>query len=233
MKKTKLRLEFDDGFMPELIPGAEFDGKFETPVIKPLEKTIIPTKIVPFSHRNMVDNPEEYYICFYEHDKNFADVIRNPWGYVEDFKRFGGIFSPDCTLLRDSPFLVQAANVYKNRIIGSFFQREGIPVITNVRWGDERSYDTGKFSEPVAFLGAPKKNVLAIGTYGCVRGEENAFYFREGLRKMLKYLQPDTVLVYGPTPASIFASVTHLAKFIQYNNWDAVRHGKDPYGHLQ
>lgn len=231
MKKIQSQLQFDDGFMPELIPGTEFDGEFEIPVIHLMTEIIIPTKIVPFSHRNKVKNPKEYFICFYEHDRYFADVIRNPWKYVEEFKRFGGIISPDCSLLRDSPFLAQASNVYKNRIIGSFFQREGIPVIADVRWGDERSYDARIYSEPVAFLGAPKNNMVAIGTYGGVRGAENTFYFREGLRKMLKYLTPEVVIVYGPMPDEIFGGVSHLTQFIQFNNWDAVRHGKDPYGH--
>lgn len=233
MKKSKALLEFDDGFMPNLIPGTEFDGEFEIPIIKPINEIVIPTKIVPFSHRNSVENPKEYFICFYEHDEKFFDVIRNPWKYVKDFGRFAGIISPDCSLLRDSAFLAQASNVYKNRIIGSFFQREGIHIITNIRWGDERSYEVGTFSEPVAFLGAPKDNIVAIGTYGCIRGEENTFYFREGLRKMLKYLQPRTVLIYGPAPDKIFAGVTHLADFIQYSDWEAIQHGKDPYGHRQ
>ncbi|MBE8953698.1 MAG: DUF4417 domain-containing protein [Quinella sp. 1Q7] len=86
--------------------------------------------------------------------------------------------------------LVQMANVYRNRAIGHCLQKNGAYVITNVRWGDERSYSTefllenGEkvcLTEKFAFLGAPKKSIISIGTYGCVQSKENKYYFREGL----------------------------------------------------
>ncbi len=47
MKKNKI----DDGFNPELVENALFDGIFEIPHIKKPQKIIIPSDIIPFSQR--------------------------------------------------------------------------------------------------------------------------------------------------------------------------------------
>ena len=95
---------------------------------------------------------------------------------------------------------MQILNVYRNRAIGHSLQKQGAYVITNVRWGDERSYTTDVLPEKFAFLGAPKNSVVSVGTYGCVQSKENKYYFREGLEAILDELTPEVVLVYGSMP---------------------------------
>lgn len=214
MKKNN----FDEGFNLELVQTAFFDGELEIPKINPPEKIIIPSAMIPYSQRN---RSEDFFEClvFYEHDVNFADVIRDPDELKEDILRFPFMTTPDNSLYRDAPLIVQIANVYRNRAIGHFFQKLGAYVITNVRWGDERSYTTKVLPEKFAFLGAPKNSIVSIGTYGAIRSKENKYYFRAGLEAMLYELSPQVVLVYGSMPKSIFGGIEHKTEFVNYPDW--------------
>ena len=209
---------FDEGFNLELVQTAFFEGELEIPMINPPKNIVIPKAMIPFSKRNRSKNFSEC-LTFYEYDVNFADVIRDPDELKEDILRFSFITTPDNSLYRDAPLIVQIANVYRNRAIGHFFQKLGAYVITNVRWGDERSYTTKVLPEKFAFLGAPKNSIVSIGTYGCISGKENKYYFREGLEAMLDELNPQVVLVYGNMPKAIFGGIEHKTEFINYPDW--------------
>lgn len=227
MSRIKRRkLIVNDGFNPELADGAVFEGLFQFPAIEPTREIIYPKYLVPFSERNKITNPKEAFVVFYEHDDKFADIIRNPSKYVDDLKRFAGVISPDNSLYRDIPLAVQIANIYRNRLIGSFLQRKDIPVITNLRWGDERTYGRELFGEAVAFSSAPKRSVVAVGCYGCIRGKENKKYFVDGFLAMLDELEPEAVIIYGKLPDDIIELLRIKTKLIIYNDWTSVRHGK-------
>ena len=71
----------DDGFQPELVKNARFEGIFEIPVIEKPKRIFIPNGITPFSHRNETPTDNEA-IGFFEMDLLFADVLRNPQAYT-------------------------------------------------------------------------------------------------------------------------------------------------------
>lgn len=213
-----IKNSFDEGFNLELVQTAFFDGVLEIPRIEPPEKIIIPSAMIPYSQRERSEDFSEC-LVFYEHDVNFADIVRKPEDFVDDVLRFPAVVTPDNSLYRDAPLLVQMANVYRNRAIGHYLQKQGAYVITNVRWGDERSYTTEVLPERFAFLGAPKNSIVSVGTYGCIQGKENKFYFREGLEAMLDELMPEVVLVYGRMPDSIFGGLKHKTNFVNYPDW--------------
>ena len=217
-----LKNKIDDGFNPELVCGAFFDGLLEIPHIKKPDKIIIPSELIPFSQRNRSNNYNEF-VHFYEHDKNFATVLTAAKEHFDCLKKFQGVISPDCSLYRDMPLVLQIANTYMNRAIGHYLQSKGLYVIPNIRWGDERSYTTIELPEKFAFLGVPKHSIVSIGTYGCIKSKENKIYFAEGLEAMLEELEPEIVLVYGGMPDSIFAKVKDRAKFVHYPDWTSIQ----------
>jgi len=221
MKKYKAII--DDGCNPELVSGAEFDLPMGIPIIKASSEIIIPPGITPFSRRNQAPSLKEA-IGFYEMDVNFAEILRKPESYIEDFGRFAAMISPDCSLYRDAPLIVQAANVYRNRAIGGYYQRRGQYVIPQIRWGNEYTYTTKYFPEKIAFLGAEKHSILAIGTYGCFAGRENKYHFEAGLEAMMDTLEPVVVLVYGSMPEKIFGPYLKHAKFVHYPDWTTRMH---------
>lgn len=214
----------DDGFAPELVEGAEFDGELEIPIVRNEMLFTPPFLLRPFSQRGVTAMMDEY-ICFYEHDVRFASVLESAGLYLDSVRKFAGMVSPDCSLYRDMPLVLQIVNTYLNRAVAWYFQRNGVHVIPNIRWGDERSYCGTCRIEPFAFLGVEKHGVVSIGTYGCIRGDSNRYYFKAGLEAMMKAIEPKTVLVYGSMPNELFQEVVDKAEFIRYDDWTSIRRG--------
>ena len=220
----KIKAIIDDGCNPELVAGAEFALPLGIPIIKATSNIIVPPGITPFSMRRRAPSFEEA-VGFHEMDVNFADVLRNPEKYIDDFARFAVLISPDCSLYRDAPLSVQLTNVYRNRAIGSYYQRRGQYVIPQIRWGNEYTYTTKYFPERIAFLGAERHSILAVGTYGCFNGRENKYHFAAGLDAMMETLEPKIVLVYGSMPEKVFGPYMKYAKFVLYPDWTSRMHG--------
>lgn len=221
MRNKKL---IDDGFNADLVEKALFDGILEIPYI-PVDKIILPESLIPFSKRACTNTHDEF-VHFYEHDIKFGPVIHNPEEFINDLKQYRGIISIDASLYRDMPLILQIANIYISRAIAYYYYSKGIYVIPNVRWGDERTYTNSVLPEAVAFLGIPKNSIVSIGTYGCIRGEENRYHFKHGLEEMLKVLTPKYVIVYGSMPPDIFDEYKLLTTFIRFDDWTKSRKGK-------
>ena len=84
-------------------------------------------------------------IGHFEKDPTFADILINPGTYIEDLSRFKYVIPIDASLYRDAPLAAQVTNLYRSRVIGSYFQRKGINIIPLVRWGNEFTYTTKYF----------------------------------------------------------------------------------------
>ena len=138
MAKNKANL-VDEGFRVSLVETAFFDGAFEIPHIPGPKDIIVPTGMVPFSIRERSQDKSDF-VCFYEHDINFREILTNTEDYVEELKQYPGIITPDCSLYIDAPLCVQIADIYLNRAVGYYLSKQGLYVIPNVRWGDERTY---------------------------------------------------------------------------------------------
>jgi len=210
----------DEGFRVSLIEKALFDGDLEIPHINPPKKIIIPNGMVPFSIRNRsLKLGFDDFVCFYENDTKFRLILTDTEKYVDDLKRFEGVVSPDCSLYIDAPLCVQIAGIYLNQAVGYYLQQQGLYVVPNIRWGDERTYTTEIFREKIAFLGVAKHSIVSIGTYGQIETAESKRYFREGLIEMLEVLQPEVVLVYGSMNKLIFKGLERKTQFIEYPDW--------------
>lgn len=217
MKKNSKNL-VDEGFRVSLVETASFDGDLEIPHIEAPDEIIVPKGMVPFSLRERSHNYEDF-VCFYEQDIAFREILTETESFVDDLKRFPGIISPDCSLYIDAPLCVQLCSIYLNRAIGHYLKKQGIYVIPNIRWGDERTYTREIFREKVAFLGVEKHSVVSIGTYGQVKSAESKRVFREGLVAMIEELEPEVVLVYGSMPNIIFHGLENRTQFVQYPDW--------------
>lgn len=208
----------DEGFRVSLVETALFDGDLEIPHVDAPTEIIIPKGMVPFSVRERSHNFEDF-VCFYEKDVNFREILTNTESFVDDLKRFPGVITPDCSLYVDAPLCVQICSIYLNRAVGYYLKQQGIYVIPNIRWGDERTFTREMFRDKVAFLGVDKHSIVSIGTYGQVKTAESKRIFREGLLVMLEELEPEVVLVYGSMPKKIFGVLEGRTKFIQYPDW--------------
>ena len=208
----------DEGFRISLVETAFFDGKFEIPHIEAPSEIKIPSGMVPFSLRERSQEKSDF-VCFYEHDVNFREILTNTEDFVEELKQYPGIISPDCSLYIDAPLCVQIADIYLNRAVGYYLAQQGIYVVPNIRWGDERTYTSDFLGEKVAFQGVDKHSIVSVGTYGQIRTAESKRYFREGLVEMLNELEPEAVLVYGSMSKVIFGDLLSKTRFVQYPDW--------------
>ena len=217
----------DDGFNAEFVQNAIFDGLLEIPLIKNPKEIVIPKAMIPFSEMDKSKNHSEF-LCFYENDLKFRDILTSTKENLEKIKKFSGVISPDCSLYYDIPLVLQMTNLYLNHQIGHYFQEQGIYVIPNVRFGDERTYKRIISAEPpFAFLGLEKHGIYSIGTYGCCKSSEYKFHLREGLRSFIKEIEPKIILVYGAMPNEVFNRFKNCGvQFFQYDNWIKRQHEK-------
>ena len=55
-----MKIGIDDGFSPELVTNANFDGFLEILVIERPKEIIIPEKVIPFSKRKRSKDSSEF-----------------------------------------------------------------------------------------------------------------------------------------------------------------------------
>ena len=148
-----------DVFHAFLVKNAQFDTELEIPCIKP--ESSIPQKLIPFS-KAVGGTDYNCFVHFYEDDANFERLWNNPQKYLPVLHKYKGVITPDFSLYRDMPLVMQQWNTYRSRAIGHWLQENGIPVIPNVRWGDERTYD-------LCCAGVPRNSTIAVGSHGCIK----------------------------------------------------------------
>ena len=186
-----------DVFRSFLVENADYCGKIELPRLKTSDE--IPNKVITFS-KAMAKSHKDYdsWVVFYEGDERFERLWHNPKTYLEKLKKFKGIISPDFSLYRNMPLVMQEWNTYRGRALAHWLQRNGVEVIPNVRFSDHRSFE-------FCFDGIEKNKTVALGTHGCLKRKEDKLFFQMGLASLVKTLSPKNIIVYGAAPESIFA----------------------------
>ncbi len=61
--------------------------------------------------------------------------------YLAKLKKFNGIITPDFSIYRDMPLVMQQWNTYRGKALGHWWQSNGLNVLPNVRYGDSRTYE--------------------------------------------------------------------------------------------
>lgn len=187
-----------DVFNSFLVKNANYDGMQEIPVIMPTDK--LPGRIIPFS-KAMKTKDFAQWIHFYEYDCKFADVWDKPRKYISHLSKFQGLITPDFSLYRDMPLVMQEWNTYRGKALGHWWQSQGLNVIPNVRWSDGRTY---KF----CCNGIPANATICVGSYGSLRDSRNREFFRKGLEFVVSELHPLCIVVYGGIPDDVFSCCT-------------------------
>ena len=197
-------------FKSGLVKDAFFSKVYEFPLIK--KSFYKPKKAIPF---NKARKSKEFdnWVHFFIHDNQFQCLWNNPKQYLGVLKRFAGVITPDFSLYRVLPLSMQIWNTYRNRAIAYWLQKNGINIVPNISWSDERSYT-------FAFEGIETGGTVAVSTNGCIRDKIDRYYFVKGLEYMVECLQPDTIINYSCTPLDIFAFCKDKGiKVIQIENY--------------
>ena len=185
-----------DVFNAFLLEDADYEGYIELPALKTSEH--LPEKVVTFSKAMSASfNDFECWVVFYEHDRAFARLWNNPRKYLNKLKKFKGIISPDFSVYWNMPLVMQMWNVFRGRALAVWMQNNGIEIIPNVRFGDERTFS-------FCFDGIEKGKTVAIGTHGCIKRKSDKAVFEKGIDCLIKTLTPHSLIIYGAAPDSIF-----------------------------
>lgn len=169
--------------------GGDWEDGF--PVIAPFNGGI-PNGIVDFKTAKAYHSCSPQWVHFFIDDVHFNELWNARYTQKDLLllKKFGGIFSPDYSLLLSMPLALKAFNVYRNRLIGQLFQRNGGNVIPTVSWAERDSYG-------YCFKGLPRDGVVAISTNGVRRNVITRKFFYDGLFEMERRIHPSKIIVYG------------------------------------
>ncbi len=204
----KRKSVFDDGFQEYLTKDATIVGAPGIPMLMELDNVQVPRDIIPFTKAKKCPNKRQY-VHFYMHDREFSKVLTATDQYLNMLKLYDGVITPDCSLLIGQSPCLQQANTYMNRAVGFYFQKHGIPVIPNIRWSDESSFD-------YCFLGVPIGSMVSVSTHGCITSREQRKMFKTGISAMLETIHPEVVLVHGYMPDDIFGEYKTQVEFHRY-----------------
>jgi hypothetical protein len=200
---------YRDVFHAYLVQDAEFVGEWDMPLVRSSER--LPEQLIPFDQFKVGCHLDKW-VHFYIHDCQFERVWKRPKYYFEKLKHCQGLISTDFSLYTNMPLAQQLWNTYRNRVLASWFQRNGVEVIPNVRWGNERSYD-------FCFDGIEPRKTVAIGTHGCIKKNQDKLDFQRGLEVMIERLYPKTIIVYGKASETIFAPCIQMGiRLIQFDS---------------
>ena len=198
----KIRKGCKDIWNAHMAKGARFcqhDIPFCPTTATQLPKEIITWEEAKAIYKKHISNKDydfkhDAFVCFYIDDQKF-DGIRGIWhDYKQTLKilsHFAGAITPDFSTYQDFPYPIKIYATYRMRLMGYWLGLNGIPVINNVRWGDESTYY-------YCFVGIPQNSIVAIGTVGgSPRKRADRKRFIKGLFKMVEILKPHTIIVYG------------------------------------
>lgn len=171
--------------------------------------TFVPDKLVAYNDRYGTSIPSRSAaVHFFLDDYRFETMWTKPLRGLSRVLRVGAGLTPDFSLWRDMPLVLQLYQVYRSRWVGNWMLQHGCPVVPTISWSTPDSY---RF----AFAGIPQHSVVAISAVG-IRGDEAVHLFTLGCNAMIEALEPSMILVYG---RNLFTSSTVPMKFYP-TRWD-------------
>lgn len=189
--------DIKDVFKYWIFKDASQFGEFGLPLIRKSE--VIPKGLLPFNYvrssKMSDEEKKETYIHFFIDDYQFERVWNNPKSYLDSFKKFAGIIMPDFSVYTNFPKALQVYNVYKSRLLSFYFQQNGIDVIPNITWSDERSLDW-------VLDGLPINSVVALSSNG-VLNKHVIDDFINIYNKVMIQLKPTKIIFVGRVPEKL------------------------------
>lgn len=178
-----------DIFNGRLLEGATLVDPYGIPLIQPC--SAVPGHLIAFSEAKALTTPNaDAWVHFYEHDLRFESLWKQPERWLERLRGFAGVVSPDFSVYRNMTLADQITYTYRNQLLGSWLQRNGLPVIANVRL-------SGPKSIPFAIAGSPREATIAIGLHGCTKNLDNRRHVIEEVRMICHELSPTSIVAYG------------------------------------
>ena len=177
----------------ENIQRMKFDGVGEYGIPE-IERTQFDcADFIGFNYAKGAREPENKAVHFFLDDYQFNRVWNDPDRYIDLFRRFRYVLTPDFSLCTDFPKALQIYNHYRKHWLGAYWQLNGINVIPTVCWSDKESFEW-------CFNGEPTHSVVAVSSVGTQRSKGTKRKFLDGYFEMVDRLQPTQIIFYGNVP---------------------------------
>ena len=178
----------DKAYNLDLAHDSEMTNDFwQMPIIK--NDNYIPKDLIGFNYAK-TSKAKNVGIHIYIDDYQFERVWNNPEKYIEVLMDYDCILSPDFSLYLDMPMPMKIWNIYRSRQIGAYYQGHGIRVIPTISWAEPETFE-------FCFQGIPKGSIVSVSTIGVKQNSEALRIWEEGMREMIRRIEPSTILVYG------------------------------------
>ena len=204
-----------DYFRAYLFDGAELSGPFGFPQLK--RTSFRPENPVSFVESRTKYRLNDKLLHFYAEDLNFECVWTNPKNYIERFKRFAGVITPDFSMYGDLPRAYQIWNCYRNRALAWWMQYNGVNIVPSVSWSDNSSFDW-------CFDGLDTGGTVSVSGNGCYYNPYARQRFIIGFEEMRRRLRPDLIVGVGYIPKEL-RKTSELIILPGYSQQRAVRNG--------
>lgn len=199
MTKFDLNIKLDDLFKENerhrtndtynlgIMDNENVSDFWQMPIIK--NDNFIPSKLIGFNYAK-TSKEKNVGIHFYLNDYQFERLWNNPEEYVDILKQYECILSPDFSLYMDMPMPMKIWNIYRSRLIGQYYQSQGIKVIPTLSWAEEETFE-------FCFEGIPKGSIVSISTIGVKKNKEALKIWKAGVDELIRRIEPSTILIYG------------------------------------
>lgn len=161
---------------------------------------------IGFNYAKGAREPENKAVHFFLDDYQFNRVWNDPDRYIDLFRRFRYVLTPDFSLYTDFPKALQIYNHYRKHWLGAYWQLNGINVIPTVCWSDKESFEW-------CFDGEPAHSVVAVSSVGTQRSKGTKQKFLDGYFEMVDRLQPTQIIFYGNVPEECKGNIVRVKQF--------------------
>ena len=185
--KENARMNTMRAYNLELYDEYDSEGFYNMPIIR--NDGYIPKKLIGFNYAMTSNDSEASIHCFID-DYQFERLWNSPEQYLDVLGKFECILSPDFSLYMDMPMAMKVWNIYRSRLLGNYWQRNGITVIPTISWAEPETFQ-------FCFDGIPKGRIVAVSTIGVKRAEESFKVWKDGMNEMIKRIEPSNIIVYG------------------------------------
>jgi len=163
-------------------------GRYDFPLLRRQDIDLSDLKLLRFSSATKVEKCDfDATLHFFENDERFDEVWKKPAAYLEKLGQYKQLLTPDFSVYRDMPLMMQLINTYRNRWCGAYWQAHGLVVAPSITWSDERSF---RF----CFDGIERGSIVAVSTLGCRDIKE---LFMAGFGEMCEIIEPASVICYN------------------------------------
>jgi len=185
--KENERHRTNDTYNLGIMDNENVSDFWQMPIIK--NDNFIPSKLIGFNYAK-TSKEKNVGIHFYLDDYQFERLWNRPEDYVNILKQYECILSPDFSLYMDMPMPMKIWNIYRSRLIGQYYQNQGIKVIPTLSWAEEETFQ-------FCFEGIPQGSIVSISTIGVKKNKEALKIWKQGVDELIKRIKPSTILIYG------------------------------------